>query len=219
MKQRQPRRKPLDRRLSSPEVIVDQELAVQGPRLHAPRTNLDSDRRGRYLREIDGRRRAFQSGNLGALFDALLLCRTREFERFQYPEVGALGPGEVVHAASDDFSIEIPAWVWDGATRVVHDYVQTAKIGRSGRTARWLQQWRQDMIDFARWEAVKILREKGVKFSLDEVWRSAARDLQPKSPAAGSPDAIKRSYARVEKRMRTEPFRYKRLTHIRVGNL
>jgi hypothetical protein len=78
------------------------------------------------------------------------------------------------------------------------------------------------MIDFARWEAVKILREKGVKFSLDEVWTSAARALRrrkPKSPAAGSPDAIKRSYARVEKRMRTDPFRYKRLTHLRVGNL
>jgi hypothetical protein len=184
--------------------------------------NLDPDRERMYRREIEGRRRAFQSGNLGALLDALLLCRTREFERFQDPEVGALGPGEVVHPASDDFSMEIPAWVWDGATRVVRAHVLTAKVGRSGRTARWLQQWRQDMIDFARWEAVKILREKGVKFSLDEVWTSAARVLRhqkPKSPAAGSPDAIKKSYARVEKRMRMDPFRYKRLSHIRVGNL
>jgi hypothetical protein len=65
--------------------------------------------------------------------------------------------------------------------------------------------WKQDQIDHERWRVVKMLREHGVRFTDDEVFKQAADRLQPED--TGGAEAVRSSYRKVQKRMKSQPTR------------
>ena len=76
------------------------------------------------------------------------------------------------------------------------------------------------MIDYDRWHAVTFLHSRGIGFTnrkhggdLDTLFDKAAQYLTGTS--SGTAETIRKSYLRVQKRMKTEPWRYQVFRHIR----
>src|ERR1043165_2106140 len=121
-----------------------------------------------------------------------------------------------------------PEWLIDGAGNLLFSLLRHAKQGKRGRASGAVARYRQDMIDYARWDTVREVREKqaeireqveklrsiqGVPRSLLEerekmlfwighdwlrTYECAAMILR-NTGSAGGPDAMKASYLRVKR--------------------
>ena len=119
-----------------------------------------------------------------------------------------------------------PQWLIDEAGNVLFSLLSHAKQGKRGRASGAVARYRQDMIDFARWEAVREVREQQVEIR-EQVEELRAISGAPKSmlqerekmlnwvghdwlraydcaamilrgtDAAAGPDAMKASYLKV----------------------
>ncbi len=116
---------------------------------------------------------------------------------------------------SGDHHLKVPVWIWGAACQLAR-YAMGHAAARegAGRGARWSAKFEQDRIDHVRWHIVKKLRDKGVKFTDGEVFRVAAARLP--SGAKCSAGVVRRSYYRVQRRMKSEPWRYYLPTHVRA---
>jgi hypothetical protein len=141
------------------------------------------------IHELDSCRRAFEHGNLGAILEALILCAGPDKSRF---------PGQWAKG-----SRPLPEWLNLALVDFVKDRLRRRSRGRS-----WLDQYDQDMIDFARYNSVLEVRDHGIR------WEDAydiASELLSGSRAEGAPETIRESYRRVTNRSKTAPLRYKTL--------
>jgi hypothetical protein len=129
-----------------------------------------------------------------------------------------------------------PPWLLQSATDLVCDLLIREKSNRRGRSAGYLARYRQDLIDYARWDEVDVVRRKQLEI-LEEVQQlQKMQNVPPKllkerekmlawvgstlnrafecasmllqnSNAFGSPEAIKRSYFQVRRNSRDPRFR------------
>ena len=131
-------------------------------------------------------KRAYSHGNKGAIFEAFLLCADH---------------GEM-----------LPKWLQLVLDDVIKEWLK--RRGRNGRS--WLDQYKQDMIDFWRYSAVEELRDHGIRWAdTDKNIYELASELLSGSGAQCSPDTVKQSYRRVKKRSKDAPGRYMMLRSIR----
>ena len=99
----------------------------------------------------------------------------------------------------------LPQWMRNALGNLIIKHV-LLKRGRNGRS--WIDQYRQDMIDYARYEHVNEARNQGLS------WNNAysvVYTLLQGSLAAGSESAISGSYKRVCATLKKTPLRYKKL--------
>jgi len=126
-------------------------------------------------RKLDVMRRAFEAGNEAGLYDVLVYCKQN--------------------------SLALPAWALDAAIIRQREYI----FGDNKRHAKWLRQFKQDMIDFNRaWNVVECRRRKAP-------WREAyptASQMLKGTESEGSPDTMESSYKRYKRTVKTNPFRY-----------
>jgi hypothetical protein len=95
----------------------------------------------------------------------------------------------------------LPAWTHAAIRTLAFQGIQSNK--------RWRRRYRQDMIDYIRWDAVNELRNRVDEFGL--TWRDTYETVSKYfegTPAAGGVDAIERSYKLCQSRMKKDPFRY-----------
>ena len=149
-------------------------------------------------------RKIFAEGNLGALMDTLIHSSHRD---------GCLYGALSLHG---DHWVEIPRWAVDALTVVLAETLPTIRERGRGKYARWLTTWRQDQLDLDRWKTVRMLREHGVRFTDGKVYEEAVRYLGSEVPVEA--DTIRKSYLRVQKRMKSQPSRYSPLTYVRAVN-
>jgi hypothetical protein len=149
-------------------------------------------------------RRAFAAGNLGVLLDTLIHCTQRDGCLFGFL------------SKHPDHWVAIPRWALDALTVLAAETLPTIRTQPRGKHAKWHATWRQDQIDYARWKAVRELREHRVPFTDGRVYEEATHRLDLE--AAGGADAVRRSYQLVQKRVKTQPSRYFRLDYGRAMN-
>jgi hypothetical protein len=162
-------------------------------------------RRVRVLHDFEFERlsKAYQAGVMVAVPAALCHCR--------------------------EHGIAPPAWVIEAALQMLCDLLKREKSTNRGRSGGAIARYRQDKIDFIRWNEVFALREEQQRSlelmekyptcpspSLDPIYaeevakaawlgRSLSRlyacasEALEKTEAFGSPDSIKRSYLQVER--------------------
>lgn len=123
---------------------------------------------------------AWREGSLPALAKAIQLCH-----RYERP---------------------LPAWAVHGALAAVSAQFDASTAGRRGRLANRKVAHQQDMIHYARWDAVKELRDRreelgGIASTWEEAYAAVAELLEG-TEAAGSEATIKRSYQLVERAFR-----------------
>lgn len=124
---------------------------------------------------------AYANGNLGALQEVFHLC-----DRQKEP---------------------LPKWARVARDELMQEAMEgQAHISGQGRHARWKQQYLDDMADYARWDAVRECVEHDVPWA--KAYEAAERILRGGLGAAGSSEIVKKSYQRVQKRMRSYPGRY-----------
>jgi hypothetical protein len=158
---------------------------------------------------------------------------------------------EVAVAAGLDYCAERkivpPGWIVSQAADVMTPLLMGAKQGRRGRSCNPTARYRQDQIDYIRWDSVMTARENQPRIRARVVdMRNFASELSPRyldleerllqwighdwirvfevasmylqgSFAHGGPDAVKKSYLKVQGNPRwaaryiwvREPFRYK----------
>lgn len=146
--------------------------------------------------ELERCRRAFETGNIGAIEDVLYYCG-----RHQKP---------------------LPQWAYIKLLNITRDFIFRAQQNKKGRNARWITQHRQDIIDFTRAECVQECRTHGFKWHGDKNTSSVyekTSDLLKGTFAEGSEHAIKKSYERYKKRSKENPLRYKILSGLPVKSL
>ena len=159
-------------------------------------------------RELKALERAFNTGNEGALYEAICLCKSdKAFEDIASTEF-LDGPGVIM-----------PRWMVEAiADRQARYLLDVASTG-TGRNAKWRSRFRQDMIDYDRHGAVLELREHpDLKFTWEEIYERIS-DLLTGTPAGGAPETIKGSYHRVRRRMEKNPMRYKVFRFLRIKGL
>ena len=142
-------------------------------------------------RELEAKQRAYKAGNLGALQDALILCA--------------------------EHNVTIPQWLAIALFDMGKDAMRGEKHSGThegkGRHSKWLQQYKDDMIDFERAEIVMECLEHGIDW--DGVYLAAEAILQG-GWAEGGPDAIEKSYKRFKKRSKENPYRYHIVRSVRL---
>jgi hypothetical protein len=127
--------------------------------------------------------------------------------------------------------LNIPPWLLTAATATVCGLLKRQKSAKRGRSCGVLARYRQDMIDYARWDQITVVREQQLLFreqvdelrvipalphgalenhektlawlggTLDRAFECAAMLLRGTS-AYGSPEAMKRSYFNVRRNSR-----------------
>jgi hypothetical protein len=128
-------------------------------------------------RELESFQKVFKAENEVGVWDALRFCK--------------------------DHSVLPPPWLFDAL--IVRE--RAVLFGEYKRHGKWIKQFKQDMIDFERAEAVTECREHGAPWKV--VYETAARMLEwSRTGAQGKPDAIAKSYKRFQQRMKTDPCRY-----------
>lgn len=166
------------------------------------------EQRAKWRLELEGKisdcRPAFVQGNLGALLDALIHCAHRDDCLF-----GIL-------SKHGEHWVELPRWAVDALSVLAAEIIPMIRGQATGQHARWLRSWKQDQTDFARWKAVKELREHKIPFTDGRVYEEAARYLD--EAFGGGSDSVRRSYLRVQKRMKSQPGRYISLDYVRAMN-
>jgi hypothetical protein len=128
---------------------------------------------------------SYRDGNLGALYEAVRYCG-------KYDE-------------------PLPKWATDGVARSMMALMELSSEAKLGQHAKWATQFIQDMVDYCRWDTVVEVREHAIRW-LDAY--GAAAEILNGSRATGSADAVEKSYKRVQKRMRSEPGRYRLFRYI-----
>jgi hypothetical protein len=134
-------------------------------------------------------RDAFEAGNEAALREAACICLE--------------GDGE---------NVKVPRWILEALNERHATYMRKLARGADkGRHARWVQMFRQDQVDFARYdivcEGLERKQELGLRWTDDGVFEAAAavsRDTRYK----GSAGQFKDSYYRVKNRQEKAPWRY-----------
>lgn len=102
-----------------------------------------------------------------------------------------------------------PEWLGLGVIDAIKENLVATPPGR-----KWLKRFRQDMIDYERADWVEDSREHGLQW--EEACTMAAEALQG-TVAAGSEDAIKKSYQRFKRNYARDPSRYRllKMVHLR----
>jgi hypothetical protein len=165
-----------------------------------------------YQRELEVLRRIAEAGSELAPAAALFFCAT--------------------------YGIDVPKWLVSVAARGYCNQLNSSRPKKRGRSSGPLDRYRQDMIDFIRWDTVKSTREnqkdcperlsiletcsepsryidehkkmlRWFGHNLPRVYECASMMLR-ETPAFGGADAMKASYYRVEERnqRRQDSWRY-----------
>ena len=151
--------------------------------------------------DLNALQRNYKQGQRAAAYEALRLCQDNPDCQQQTDTF-------------DDDGVLIPQWVADALNEITLDYLLNHySVGR-GRNAKWASRYRQDMMDYARYEAVQHILEnrtsgpgKDHKVNWDSV-RDWASEYLKGTPNAGAPDTIRRSYRRYQRSSREDPSRY-----------
>ncbi len=192
-----------------------QKLREDLPGLHPTKKPLDDLDHTLYTQRLEALRRANQQGNPGALMQAAIVSRYRDFDRFSLPDPGQLGRGRIVHFASEDHWIEIPLWVYNGLMTVYRDHLRQLHSGK-GRTSRWESGYREDLARLVRWTTVQDIREHPEDYGCEAskrdttpeaVWERAARELEGTGWYA-STGMIRKSCRRVNEELQMDPLRF-----------
>jgi hypothetical protein len=96
-----------------------------------------------------------------------------------------------------------PAWIVDGVRAVTSGSAPSKGPGRRSHDS--------DLIDYARWDAVTECRDRRGESEIPTTWEATYFEVSKMfagTNAAGETDTIKKSYQRVEQRMRLIPGRY-----------
>jgi hypothetical protein len=163
-------------------------------------------------------------------------------QRLQSLETMARGGNRIATSAALDYchkhGLVLPSWFVGPAAQIAMGSLRKKKSGKLGRSAEPLDRCRQDMIDFARYDAVCEVREKQKELSreierfrhlahtsksiiedkektlawaghtLERAFQCASMILAETS-AFGGPDTIKASYSRVRKAMLAPELAYR----------
>lgn len=194
---------------------------------------LESEKLDKFIgRELEITRESFEEGNLGALKDALCCCAKYNLplpvwlasELIKLVNAN-LGIAELKH--SEVFEKPIPdalgkkllSLIDDGhkmvPERTEHEKNRSIRTARQkGQQARWIQQYKDDRIDFFRAETVQWLRDE---YGLKRHIFYAAEKLLDGTVAAGRDEAIKKSCQRFKKRYAENPRRYLELRTVRIA--
>lgn len=135
------------------------------------------------------------------------------------------------------YELEVPLWLKKEGAAVSFAMLTGKKSGKRGRCAGWVNRYRQDMADYARWDQVNVVREKQIELkeevadlratpdipnelvvdrerhldwvggSLERAFECASMLLQG-MPGHAGPDAVKASYFRVQENGGDGRFRY-----------
>ena len=143
---------------------------------------------------------ALHEGNEAALYETLAVCLNEPLCEGDQQFLG--------HKP-----VTVPRWALEAALNRVARYMLDAATTGTGRAAKWSSRFKQDMVDFDRYECVHECREHGVTW--EDVYVRVAEVLAG-TRSAGSPDTIRGSYRRVNKRMKTEPYRYRMFRYVKV---
>jgi hypothetical protein len=128
-----------------------------------------------HRQDLESSRKAFAAGNEAGLYDALVYCKREK--------------------------LSLPEWALDATIVRQRDYL----FGESKRHAKWLRQFKTDMIDMDRAEMVMECRER--KAPWRETYKAASQMLKG-TEVEGGPAAIKKSYLKFIRTMKTNPYRY-----------
>lgn len=174
--------------------------------------------------ELDRLCQLSEEGYPAAAHEALRLCLRKpkcQFGTALFNDEGVLVPKRVLHALSE----------------IVLDLLEHHHTTGKGRNAKWPSRYNQDMIDFARYEAVEHImanKENGPtleemerydtvvrgktkeeirpilkqKVTWGNVWEWASWYLEGED-AAGAPDTIRSSCRRVKANLKKDPGRYR----------
>jgi hypothetical protein len=164
----------------------------------------------------------------------------RELELFrQMVDAGVLvGVPAALHFCIEHV-VPAPGWLLGAAMTLLCDLLKREKSTQRGRARGAVARYRQDMVDFIRWNEVLVIREKQVlsaetvaAYSIrpgdpmyerfkEEVARhkwlgrslsdafECVSEMLERTDAHGSPDSIKRSYRQVERNHRHRTERYR----------
>ena len=146
---------------------------------------------------------ALHEGNEAALYEALAECLNEPLCEGDQQFLG--------HKP-----VTLPRWALEAALNRVARYMLDAATTGTGRAAKWSSRYKQDMVDFDRYECVLEHREHGVTW--EDVYERVTETLED-TRSAGRPDTIRGSYMRVNKRMKTEPYRYRIFRYVKVQGL
>ena len=144
-------------------------------------------------RELNTREKAFNSGNLGALKDAVALCH--------------------------EYKIPLPNWVAVGLHDALNVLITDDK-DEFKRWAKWRREYRQDMLDYAVYEDVKDAREHGASWQDGEIYAIAAaiNSKVLEEDGGAKANTIEKTYKKVNARMSENPFRYFQLKTVKLRN-
>ena len=150
-------------------------------------TNRDELRARRLSRLLDRCERGWRAGSLPALAEVVIIC--------------------------EGSSLPLPGWATRGVLDTISEQFAGSADRRRGRTARRCEAYRQDMVHYTRWDAVKELRDRREDLSdiIPPTWEEAyskAASILERTDAAGSEDTMKRSYQLVEREMQRQPGRF-----------
>ncbi len=140
-------------------------------------SDFETERRAGFERELRHMEQAWRAGVADALTDAVDWCET--------------------------FGEPPPRWVSQGVRAIVAGHVGEQK--RPGRLGNVKAARRQDMIHFARWDAVKECRERKGQRGIPDTWEkcyAAVSEMLEGTLAEGAEETIKASYQLVERRGR-----------------
>lgn len=143
-----------------------------------------------YAKKLDNCREAYESGNLGALLDALAWC----------------------HEGAQP----LPLWLARAAIEcalpslgIANAQSKPKKKPRTGRLARWATQYRQDMIHFTQWDALEDALQHD---ELPKRWAADAAEIVLRgSPAEATSATIEKNAKLVRRRKKANPWRYMQL--------
>lgn len=139
--------------------------------------------------ELELCQKAYEAGNLAGLYDILQLC-------------GRIGK-------------PLPEWALKAITIFFGDFLTDSLDKKRGRHSKWKTQYRQDMVDHRRAEAVQDCSEHSVSWDDGGVYLAASEILSG-TFAVGEKHAIEKSYKRYTKRSKQNPFRYYRSKFIKI---
>jgi hypothetical protein len=155
----------------------------------------------------------------------------KELDKFQGMAAGgvAVAVPAAVHYCLEN-EVPVPQWLLKASLDLLCDLLRREKSTKRGRAAGAAARYRQDMIDFMRWNEVFVLREKqqmhqqslidhSDMVGSDRYAEEAARaqwlgrslsrifecvsEVLERTEAFGSPVSIERSYREVERNMRS----------------
>jgi hypothetical protein len=130
-----------------------------------------------FARRLAACRQAYKAGNVVALLDIVETCS--EFDR------------------------PLPVWAAEAVTAKLRLAFKISR-GKRGRAPTDIAVYRRRQIDFERWDVVRELRDRkdelqelATKWTDNAVFKTASKALE-RTPAFGSPAAMRKSYLKVK---------------------